>query len=153
MGREGLWLEGRVLQCSGGGGGTLQRAVGARPTSGGSRVFLFHHYPQVGDVFRVPPEHNWSKTLIFLDFSHNSIGPDLTLDNLCSLDFLQASCNFLSAINLTNITSLSVLIAANNKLTEFPTVSPKFATVDLTNNSISHLPSALGSQPVSVGMK
>ena len=34
VGREGLRLEGRVLQLE---GGTLQRAVGARPTSGSSQ--------------------------------------------------------------------------------------------------------------------
>ena len=38
-GREGLWLEGRVLQLQWGmGGGTLQTPVGARPTSGGSQA-------------------------------------------------------------------------------------------------------------------
>ena len=37
MGREGLWLEGRALQCKGR-GGTVESALGARPTSGGSRA-------------------------------------------------------------------------------------------------------------------
>ena len=37
-GREGFWLEGRVLQLQWGMGGTLQTPVGARPTSGGSQL-------------------------------------------------------------------------------------------------------------------
>ena len=36
-GREGVWLEGRVLQLQWGIGGGLQTPVGARPTSGGSQ--------------------------------------------------------------------------------------------------------------------
>ena len=41
MAREGLWLEGRVLQLQwADGGGTFQGAVWARPTSGGSRQWL-----------------------------------------------------------------------------------------------------------------
>ena len=39
VGREGLWLEGRVLQCNGGEWVSLQTEVGARPTSGGSRLY------------------------------------------------------------------------------------------------------------------
>ena len=35
--REGLWLEGRVLQLQWGMGGTLQTPFGSRPTSGGSQ--------------------------------------------------------------------------------------------------------------------
>ena len=40
-GREGVWLEGRVLQLHWGMGGTLQTPVGARPTSGGFQII---HY-------------------------------------------------------------------------------------------------------------
>ena len=42
MGREGLCLEGRVLELQWGGWGSFQRAVGAGPTSGGSRTFESH---------------------------------------------------------------------------------------------------------------
>ena len=41
MGREGLWSgKGPPVEMGGLGGGTLQTAVGARPTSGGSRSKL-----------------------------------------------------------------------------------------------------------------
>ena len=40
-GEEGLWLEGSLRVAMGGWEGPSKKAVGARPTSGGSRIHNF----------------------------------------------------------------------------------------------------------------
>mmetsp|Transcript_1822 Transcript_1822/g.4570 ORF Transcript_1822/g.4570 Transcript_1822/m.4570 type:complete len:874 (-) Transcript_1822:52-2673(-) len=95
-------------------------------------------------MFDVDPEHGWASSLAYLNLNYNAIGPDMVFSNLLVLDALLASYNRATRMALVNITNLSVLVATNNKLTELPEVSPKLCTVDLTNNYISHLPSALG---------
>ena len=56
-GGRGLWLEGRVLQLQGGLVGIFQRAVGAGPTSGGSRFprnlnsWYFYGYASTGHIW------------------------------------------------------------------------------------------------------
>ena len=85
-GREGVWLEGRVLQLQWGMGGTLQTLVGARPTSGGfqSKVVFFQgkethppkkHPPQYQDApkGRQQKGETGPGTQIFADFCRISL--------------------------------------------------------------------------------